>query len=482
MSLRRALMFSFAGRYATMLLEFVSVMVISRVLTPGELGVFSLAVGSIVIGQMLRDFGLSLYIIQEKDLTDEKIQGCFTISLLLCWGIAAIYYFLAPVLGRFYDNDNIELLVSILSINFLVIPFGTFVLSLLKREMKLQSVMVIDVITAIVRSGSSITMILLGVGVVSLAYASVIGALVTVLMTFRHTNWLHYRFNFSNIKDIAKFSSMISLTNIVSELRNIIPEIVIGKHLSVESVAFFSKASSTTGLFSKLILQALSPAMQPYLAALRRNDQGLKGPVLQIFNYIQALSFPFYLFLYVFAEDVVMYLYGPQWGTVPELLRVFCLSMTIVNFFPLSDQILSVLGHAKYVMKLTLWLMLVRLVMIAIFVIYDLELVQLVYLFMAISILRTLIMAPQVRKIFQIEFLDITKVIGLNAAISVILALGFYIQMNFLWLDPAVYVDFAAICGISLLVWVTVILVTDHPIGFELRKLHLKFLNNINKK
>jgi O-antigen/teichoic acid export membrane protein len=193
MSLRRALMFSFAGRYVTMVLEFVAVMVISRILTPRELGVFSLAMGSIVIGQILRDFGLSLYIIQGKNLTDEKIQGCFTISLVLCWGIATVYYFLAPVLGRFYNNDNVELLVSILSINFLVIPFGTFVLSLLKREMKLQSVMVIDIVTAIVRSCSSITMIMLGVGVVSLAYASVIGALITVLMTFKHTNWLHYR-------------------------------------------------------------------------------------------------------------------------------------------------------------------------------------------------------------------------------------------------------------------------------------------------
>lgn len=466
-------MFSFAGRYVTMVLEFVAVMVISRVLTPGELGVFSLAMGSIVIGQMLRDFGLSLYIIQEKDLTDEKIQGCFTISLVLCWGIAAVYYFLAPVLGRFYDNDNIELLVSILSINFLVIPFGTFVLSLLKREMRFQSVMVIDIVTAIVRSGGSIVMILLGVGVVSLAYASVIGALVTVLMTFKHTNWLHYRINFTNIKDIAKFSSMISFTNILAELRHIIPEIVIGKYLSVESVAFYSKATSTTGLFSKLILQALSPAMQPYLAELRRSDIGLKAPILRIFSYVQVLSFPFYLFLYCFSEQVILLLYGPQWGGVSELLEVFSISMTIVSFFPLSDQILSVLGHAKYVMQLTLWLMLVRLAMIVAFVVLNMELIELVYLFMSISIIRTLIMLPKVRNIFQIELKDIAKVVGLNMTICCILAMSFYIEIHWLGLNPDLYLDFAIISGSTFLLWFALVLKTNHPIGFEVRKLSI---------
>jgi O-antigen/teichoic acid export membrane protein len=107
--LKRAIMFSFAGKYTSMVMEFVSVMVVSRILTPAELGVFSLAMGSIAIGQMLRDFGLSLYIVQEKELTDEKIQSCFTISVILCWSIALLYYLSAPMLGRFFENESVDL-------------------------------------------------------------------------------------------------------------------------------------------------------------------------------------------------------------------------------------------------------------------------------------------------------------------------------------------------------------------------------------
>lgn len=47
-------------------------MVISRVLTPEELGGYSLAIGSIAIGQVLRDFGLSLYLVQTKEISDKK--------------------------------------------------------------------------------------------------------------------------------------------------------------------------------------------------------------------------------------------------------------------------------------------------------------------------------------------------------------------------------------------------------------------------
>lgn len=468
MVLRRALLFSFAGKYLTMLIDFASVMIVSRLLSPAEIGVYSLAAASVVIGQMLRDFGLSLYIIQEKDLSTEKIQTCFTISLLLCWTIAGVYYLSAPFIAGFLNATGVEELIKILAFNFLIIPFGTFTLAVLKREMKFEKLMLIDVASTIVRVAALLTMLFYGVGVVAMAYSSVMGTVTTMLMTLPFKDWSHYRIRFQNFRHIAAFSTTISMTNILAELRQIIAEFAIGKQLSVEAVAFYSKASSTTALFSKLILQVISPAIQPYLANLRRNEGDVKSTMLKVFTYVQALSFPFYLFLFYFSEEVILLLYGPQWGTVPPLLEIFCLSMAVANFFPVTDQIFNVTGHEKFVLRLATTLMFLRLAMIGGFVVYDLSLVQLVSMFAALSVTRSLVVAIKLRAAFQIGFFENARVLMHNASIGLVLLGSFYIEKQWLKMDASDYLQFAAIGAASFGIWIALILATRHPVSEEI--------------
>ena len=181
-TLRNALFYSFAGKYSTMVLEFVLVMVLSRILAPSDLGVYSLAAGSIVIGQMLRDFGLSLYLIHEKDLTTEKIQTCFSISLTLCWAIALAYFLSAQYIAAYFEQQQMVLLVKILALNFVFIPFGTFSLSLLKRDMLFNKIMLIDITSTVLRASVLLVLLFYGFGLTAMAIAAVAGTIATVVM------------------------------------------------------------------------------------------------------------------------------------------------------------------------------------------------------------------------------------------------------------------------------------------------------------
>lgn len=419
MSLRRALIFSFAGKYTSMVMEFVSVMVISRLLSPAEIGIYSLAAGTIVIGQMLRDFGLSLYLVQEKELTDEKIQSCFTISILLCWCIAAIYYFSAGAISRFINHAEVEFLVQILAINFLMIPFGTFTLSLLRREMKFGSIMFIDVSTTSMRVCVAISLAVAGYGVLSLAYASVAGAAVTVLLSFFYTQRKHYRFNFSNIKEIAKFSSFVSATNIISELRNTIPEIVIGKNISADAVAYFSKAIGTMGLFAKLINQALGPVIQPYISKINRESGKLDYPVYYITNVMLALQWPFCVFIFLFADEVIYLLYGDQWGETVPVLRVFALLQLLNAFTPMWDQLLNTVGRVQFIFRNTLMLFIIRTALVIGLIDYGILMIAMS--FIIVPFIKTFFMLPEMIKTFGLTYSKLAKIYWTNLSISLLL-------------------------------------------------------------
>lgn len=65
MSVRRALGYSYLDRYASLILGSVSSMVIARLLTPADIGVFSVTMVLLAFVSTVRDMGAGGYLVQE---------------------------------------------------------------------------------------------------------------------------------------------------------------------------------------------------------------------------------------------------------------------------------------------------------------------------------------------------------------------------------------------------------------------------------
>ena len=74
-SVRASLLFSFADRYGNLVINIISTVALARLLSPVETGLYSIAAGLINIAQSFREFGISTYILQERDLTREKLAS-----------------------------------------------------------------------------------------------------------------------------------------------------------------------------------------------------------------------------------------------------------------------------------------------------------------------------------------------------------------------------------------------------------------------
>ena len=66
LSIRTSLIYSYLDRYASLAINIVSSMVIARLLTPAEIGIFSVTVVLLSYLASIRDFGAGGYLVQEK--------------------------------------------------------------------------------------------------------------------------------------------------------------------------------------------------------------------------------------------------------------------------------------------------------------------------------------------------------------------------------------------------------------------------------
>ena len=100
-SVRKALSLSFIQTFISLVFTFGGVIIVSHLLTPTEIGIYSIAAGLVALIQMLRDFGVSEFLIQEEELDEHKIRTVFTINLLIAWSLGIALFAFSGTAGRF---------------------------------------------------------------------------------------------------------------------------------------------------------------------------------------------------------------------------------------------------------------------------------------------------------------------------------------------------------------------------------------------
>jgi len=67
-TLRKSVLITFLSSNGATVISFATILVLSRLLTPAEVGIFSMTAAMVAFAHTFREFGISGYIQQEKDL------------------------------------------------------------------------------------------------------------------------------------------------------------------------------------------------------------------------------------------------------------------------------------------------------------------------------------------------------------------------------------------------------------------------------
>ncbi|MFT6915425.1 MAG: O-antigen/teichoic acid export membrane protein [Motiliproteus sp.] len=372
-SIRVNLAWSFLSRYINMVLQFATIVILARLLTPEEIGIYSIAVAFFSIGQILRDFGISEYITQEKELTRDKIASAFTISLFICWSLAGLFIVIGPAVSEFYERPELIELFYWLVGNFLLIPFGTLTLSLLKRGLQFKKLMIINFASIVVYSVVAVTAAYLGYSYLSLAWASVSGTAATIIMAMLYRPadqpWMP---SLSEVRQVGAFGWRMSYAQMAGHLNKSAPELIIGKFQGAHEVAIFGKAMSTTLLFTEMVFNGLSKVIEPVFAQKNRESNDLKPSFLHATAALTVIAWPFFGFFMLMAEPIVLFLYGDQWGESVPLLRIVCIAAMLFFTFNLTTRVLVSRGKAVRLANIQTQFLIVSVVGILIAVQYDL--------------------------------------------------------------------------------------------------------------
>lgn len=354
-SVRRSLALSFIERYALITISLLSNILLARLLTPKEIGVYSVSLAVIGIAQVLRDFGIGNFLIQEKNLSEAHIRTAFSFSLLLGGGLFFVTYFAAPFAGDFYGEDQMVLTMRISSLNFFVLPFCSISLSLLRRKMAFKRMMIVNLIAAGFGFVASISLAYSGFGPNSMAIGAVVANIVTGIGSwFARTDRKLLLPGFSGWRTLLKFGAQNSVASVVTTISMDINDLVLGKVLGFASVAMISRAQGLMNLFHRDMMSGIQNVAFPAFAKASRDEESLEPYYAYSVSLITLIAWPFYGFISFFAQEILRLMFGPQWDEATSLVPIFCFAGAIAATSNLVLPAILAVGRIDLVTKVEL--------------------------------------------------------------------------------------------------------------------------------
>jgi O-antigen/teichoic acid export membrane protein len=348
-SVQRSIFFSAIERYASGALFFVATAVLSRLLTPSEFGTFAV-VSSItaVIAASFQEFGGANYLIQKHELSRASIRTAFTVTLGLSLLIGAVLFVSAHPLSRFFGQENLANGVAVSALNFLVMPFVGTLSALYRREMDFGRLAICNL--AANSAGAVISIVL---AMCHFSYmAPIWGALggnvmltVTLLICCRDLGI--FRPSLLECRDIIGFGLYSGGVSLINVIYNVSPQLFLARVLDFASVGLYSRATSMTQVFDKLVMQVLNPVIMPAVVAQSKAGANLKGVYLDSIQLLSAVQWPFLVFVAIMARPIILIWLGENWLDVVPLVRVLCIANMALFAACLSYPVLVAVGSVR---------------------------------------------------------------------------------------------------------------------------------------
>lgn len=323
-------------------------MVLARLLTPADMGLYAVTMALLAFAATVRDLGAGQYLLQEKDLTVGRIRAVWAIQLSV--GVilgAAVAAFSMPM-SAFFGDARMRDILLVLALNYIVNPFGSVTYAWLMREMRYDAVAVTRFTATCTGAAVSIWLAWRGLGALSLAWGSVCSTVANALVStfFRPARypWLP---SFRDARRVLSFGTQVTSSSIINTMAAGAPEFLVGKLQGLAAAGLYSRANGLVAMFSRLVTDAVYSVALSLFARESRQGQGSASSFLKAISYTTALSASFSIALIFLAHPIIRLLYGPQWDGSVGATRVLACVAVGTAVIPVCSAALLGAGEVK---------------------------------------------------------------------------------------------------------------------------------------
>ncbi|MDR6157746.1 teichuronic acid exporter [Chryseobacterium sp. SLBN-27] len=337
--------FGYSGVY------FISTIVLARLLTPADFGLIGVLAIFISFSQMIVESGLGGALVKKKHAVKEDFNTIFTFNLACSCILYVILFFAAPFIAEFYKNPQLTILTRVVALNIIISGFCLTQKVHLIRDLKFKKQTIISIAALFISILISISLAYYGFGVWALISQQLSYNVFFCVFIFKVVKYNpKIEFHKKSFNELYGFGSKIFASSLLIVIFNEGVSSLIAKIYSLLITGFYYQAKKLVD-FPINIFRALGDSIVFPLLSKISDQKEFENKSSLLMKLILIISFPLFIILFEFSDEVVFIVLGKQWTKSAEMLNILCLSSVGLIIDTVSRNILKSTGNGNAILQ-----------------------------------------------------------------------------------------------------------------------------------
>lgn len=344
---------SFAEKFLTMLVQMVVSIIVARRLMPEDFGVMAILTFFTSVALTIVDSGFSQTLIRKREPSDSDYRSVFLFNVVVALLLYFVLWALAAPIARFYGHSVIRDVAPVL---FLLLPINSLCVVqtvMFTREFRFKLLSNIVFFASLVSGVVAVAMAVAGCGIWALVAQRLLQMGIKAVAFWLIRRWrVRGGFSLSALRDMAPFSLRLLATDLIASIYNNVAQLFVGKIYSTASLGYYSQAQKLKDLAVISTVQSVQGVTYPALSKLSADEEKFSAGYERIVRLLSFVLFPAMLGLVAISSDMFMLLLGERWMPTVPYFRILALSGMVYPLAMVGYNVLKIKSDGRVVVLL----------------------------------------------------------------------------------------------------------------------------------
>ena len=331
--IKRGFAWNFAEQVSYKLLQFITQLVLARILMPEDYGLCALVLAFISIADVFVNSGFSSALIQKKETKSIDFSSVCYFCICLAIALYLLLFFTAPFIAKTFEDGRITQILRVMGLVLVIGAFNSVQVAIVYKNMQFKKSFAGNIIGMAVSAVAGIVAALHGLGVWALVIQYITNKVINCCTFYWLVRWFPKReFSFESIKRLFSYGWKLMVSSFLQTVSADLYSLVIGKVYTKSQLGVYDTGQKIPANLGNTVANTMGGVLFPAFSKIQDNPGEIRSYLKKINSIMGFVVFPFMMGIAAVAKPLVEIILTNKWADSVPILQIFCL---IYMFYPI---------------------------------------------------------------------------------------------------------------------------------------------------
>ena len=340
----------FLSQVIIILSFFVKIVILARLLSPRDFGLFGVALLTLGILKIFARPGFELALIQKKENINSYLNSAWTVIIMRGLALFLIIFFIAPVITFYFQAPDALPFIQLIGLTLLIKSFNNIGFVFYDKELQFKKRFIFNFSGVLVDFIITVAGVIIWRNVWPIVIGKLAGYTVQCFMTYcLHPYRPRLSSEFGKARELWSFGKWILISGILSFLVINIDDFFVGILIGIEILGFYQLAYKISNVPATELTVVINQVTFPTFSKLQDDLSKLREAYFKVFKIISFSSFFAGGLILVFAYDFIMIILGEKWFPIIIAMQILALWGILRSLWQTTAPVFRSIGKPRII-------------------------------------------------------------------------------------------------------------------------------------